>query len=131
DTTFKQLTPNDANRRTLTCSSGSNMTLIRVKLDRNGIPTDGLVSSAGIYLIGVTGLYMEDVEVTGNGLGLGLVLVNCSNFEVVRPYVHDMQWSMATDPGQEQMVGMWCVGCTDGLIDRPRIKNLTSYLPWL
>lgn len=124
--TLKQLSRNNPLRRTLVKTSGSGpIKLRRVKIDKNGATTDGSIAdAAGIWIANINDITLEDVEVTGNSKGTGVILVSCNRIKVVRPYIHDMRWSNGTDPRSEQIVGLWMNGCTEWLIEEPMIRNL-------
>lgn len=136
DIGIKQLSPSSATRRTLTISGGVGpITLIRVKVDRNGAKTDGSVAdAAGIYLAGtnagaqIEGVYLEDVEVFGNGKGNGIVITDAIAPQIVRSYVHDMGWQDTTDPCTEQINGGRIIRSTNVYLDHPRVSNLTGRL---
>lgn len=132
DATFKQLSPTSNTRRTLTKTSGNGpITLRRVKVDKNGATTDGLIGAsgaAGIWISGINDIRLEDVEVTGNSKGAGIRLDNCDRLQIIRPHIHDMRWSNATDPGTEQILGLWCNDCTDVLVENPRVSELDGQI---
>ena len=136
DVELKQLSPTGSvERRTLYYSSASNgpITLKRVTVNRNGSPTDSLTvnQAAGIWLAGTAGnlnsnIYLEDVEVYGDGPGIGIAVVYASNPRLIRPYVHDMRWQKTVDPCTEQVIGIWPISVTNGYIESPKVKNLTG-----
>ncbi|MCJ9696917.1 hypothetical protein MOV76_35735 [Rhizobium sp. PRIMUS64] len=112
DATFKQLTPNNASRRTLYADTVSNVTLKRVKVDRNGNGTFGsLGTAAGIYLKSVTNLKTEDIEAFGADMGTGIVFDGCTDFCAVRPYAHDITYTSASLPADDQAQGIWFQNC--------------------
>jgi hypothetical protein len=128
--TFKQIDPGFDGRRTLFKTSGAgSLTLRGVRVNRNGAPTDGsYLDAAGIWLANQSNVLLEDVEVYGDSLGTGILLVNCNDVQVRRPYVHDMRWSAAMDPGQEQIVGIWINTCVGVDIDSPRVARLSGVI---
>ena len=96
----------DARSRAL---DGSNIKLVRVKVNRNGDGTNGndAFDAAGIYIIGGSGHHFEDIEVWGDDKGSGFVVWQASNFDVVRLHVHDIRYSRSTDPGDDRVQGFW------------------------
>lgn len=130
DISFKQLAPNDASRRTLKKLAGSGpIRMSHVKVDRNGATTDGSIAdAAGIWLANVDDIVLEDVVVTGDSKGTGILITAANRVKVVRPYVHDMSWSAAVDPGSEQLVGVWFVNCSQVEVVEPTIRNLTGFI---
>ncbi len=115
DLHFKQLdSAGSTSRRTLVVSTGTGpLELRRIKVDRNGQTSEGSISNAaGIWIADVDDVVLEDVEVTGNSKGVGINIIDCNRVRVTRPYVHDMRWSDAIDPGTEQVVGVWFQRCT-------------------
>lgn len=126
DITCKQLTPAAAGDvRTLTSGGGNNIRLVRVKVDRNGNGTNGAVDDdAGVYIAGGSGHYFEDVEVYGDDMGSGLAILNASNFDCVRPYVHDIDYSLAADPGDDRVQGIRIGGCSKFRLIDPKVHNL-------
>lgn len=127
---FKQLTPNNSSRRTLTKTSGTgNMTLRNVKIDKNGATTDGTIAdAAGIWLANIDNVTLDNVEVTGNSKGTGLFLSTGSRYRVINCYIHDMRWTNGSDPGTEQIVGLWLNALTDVDVIAPRIRNLDGQI---
>jgi hypothetical protein len=115
DITIKQLDPDGAgNVRTLTSSSVDNIKLIRVKVDRNGDGTNGaLATDAGIWIEGGTGHYFQDVEVYGDDMGSGFTVQSASKFVVNRLHVHDMNYSLGSDPGDDRIQGFWFNICSN------------------
>lgn len=129
--TFKQLTPNVGSIRTVFPNSVSNITLKNVKVLRNGAITDGgsTGNDAGMYFSNVPGLLLEDCEVSGDGPGTGInVALNCDYARLVRCYVHDMRWQHGTDPGTEQIIGIWIQNSNYTSLLQCRTLNLTGQI---
>lgn len=136
DVALKQLDPNGAtDRTTLYHSSAANrtITLRRVTVNRNGAPTDSTIvtTAAGIWISGTVGtrnsnVYLEDVEVYGDGPGIGIMLLYTDGARVINPYVHDMRWLSAVDPCTEKVVGIWANNSLNMTIQNPKVKNLTG-----
>lgn len=132
--TLKQLTPAAGSVRTLTTPGGStvsNIVLDKVAVNRNGLPTQGVVGNdAGIYLSNITDSVLRNVEVYGDGRGYGIFLSgntgSCDNVAVENAYVHDIRWSAASDPGSEQATGLWFSTCTNSTAKNPVVKNILS-----
>lgn len=124
--TFKQLAPDGAgNVRTLTSASVNNLKLRNVKVLRNGDGTNGqLALDAGIWIEAGSGHLFEDIEVSGDDIGTGIVFNGCSNFVVRSPYVHDIDYSLGSDPGDDRVQGIWFTGCSDFSVYQPRAKTL-------
>lgn len=125
DIEFKQLTPAAGSVRTLTSSSGNNIRLERVTVDRNGDGTDGSLSTdAGVYISGGSGHYFDSIEVFGDDMGSGIVITGASDFDLVAPLVHDMNYSLGADPGDDRVQGIWLNDCTDFRVFKPKVKDL-------
>jgi uncharacterized cupin superfamily protein len=125
DAAFKQLTPNSATRKTLYANSVSNVTLKRVKVDRNGDGTGGsLATAAGVWIDGGSGHLLEDCEVYGSDMGSGIVINGASSFNLIRPYVHDILYVAAVLPANDQAQGIWLNGCTDFGVVEPHAKHV-------
>ena len=127
DATFKQLASNaQGNVRTLTSAGGSNIKLLRVKVDRNGTGANGgdQFGAAGIYIIGGSGHHFEDVEVWGKDKGSGFVVSGASTFDVVRLHVHDIKY--LSTPTAEVVQGFWFNDCLDFRVIAPRVHDLGS-----
>lgn len=144
---FKQLDPTGSagERRTLRMSNAAGpLRLIDVVVNRNGSPTDATVpgGAAGIYLAGsggipsLEGLYLENVEVYGDGPGLGIAIIDAIAPQIIAPFVHGMRWAAGVDPGTEQIFGLQFIRSTNVYVQNPRIENLTGniasagYLPY-
>jgi hypothetical protein len=125
DATFKQLTPNNAARKTLYANGVNNITLKRVKVDRNGSGlSGGLNTAAGIWIDGGSLHTVDDCEVFGSDAGAGMVFNGCSNFKVNRPYVHDILYVAASLPADDQCMAILFNGCSNFSIFEPRINHL-------
>lgn len=126
DITLKQLSPGGNARRTLTSNHGNNIKLVRVKVNRNGDGTNGddTFHAAGIYIIGGSRHHFEDVEVWGDDKGTGFVVFEASNFDVVRLHVHDIKYSMKSDPGDDRVQGFWFNSCFDFRVIAPKVHDL-------
>jgi hypothetical protein len=126
DITIKQLSPGGKARRTLTSNHGDNIKLVRVKVNRNGDGTNGddAFHAAGIYILGGSRHYFEDVEVWGDDRGTGFVVFEASNFDVVRLHVHDIKYSLSSDPGDDRVQGFWFNDCSDFRVIAPKVHDL-------
>ena len=123
--TFKQLTPAAGTVRTLTSAGGSNIKLVNVTVSRNGSGANGsLGSDAGIWVEGGSGHYFEDVEVYGDDVGSGFVAWGASGFDVVRLHVHDINYALGSDPGDDRVQGFWFNNCADFRVVSPRVHDL-------
>lgn len=124
---FKQLSPGSTTRRTLYQSSGNSCYMKNVYVNRNGTGLGGLIgSSAGIYIDSCSNLILEDVEVTGDDLGDGIIIISCDHARIIRPYVHDMNYgsSSMTAPTDDVMHGIFIFGGSGWVLDSPRVVNL-------
>lgn len=73
--------------------------LENVSVDRGPYPEAGSRSdSAGIWLEGANRADFRNVEITGNGKGYGLMLVNSENVRLANLRIHDMAWSPYSEP---------------------------------
>lgn len=69
-----------------------NIRLENIYIDRGTDETQGLPSdSAAIWLDGVKGS-LENIEITGNGSGMGIMIVNSSELKLAQVSIHDMFW---------------------------------------
>jgi hypothetical protein len=124
DAAFRQLGPNAGGVRTLTSNGGNNIKLVRVRVDRNGNGNNGEVGiDAGIWIDGGVGHYFEDVEVHGNDMGSGLVIQGANKFDLVRPYVHDMGYSWASQI-DDQVQGIWIINSSMFRLLAPKVCDL-------
>lgn len=127
DATFLQLNPGATTRRTLYQSAGTLCRLENIKVNINGDGLGGEASdAAGIYISGCARVNMVDVEVTGNDKGTGILLADCDDVTLDRPYVHDMKHgdSTSSDPGDDKMQGIWLIRGTRAVINSPVIRSL-------
>ncbi len=114
DISFKQLSPADASRRTLVSSGADNIQLVRVTVNRNGNGTNGDIgAAAGVWIEGGSGHNLEDVEVYGDDMGSGVVMMNASRFQMTRVHVHDILYALGADPGDDRIQGVWFTGCSN------------------
>ncbi|MEW6121301.1 MAG: phage tail fiber protein [Pseudomonadota bacterium] len=125
DTRFRQLTPTGGNRRTLLADNVSRVTLRRVTVDRNGTGTYGNMNDdAGVWIAGGSGHLIEDLEVFGWDMGNGLVVVNATDFSLIRPRVYNIQYVLATNPGDDRVQGIWLTGCSHFTVADYNISSL-------
>lgn len=124
--TFIQLTPGAAGDvRTLTSASVDNIKLRQVKVLRNGNGTNGQIAlDAGIWIEGGSGHLFEDVEVSGDDIGSGIVFNGCSNFVARNLYAHDINYLLGADPLDDRVQGIWFNGCSDFVVITPKAKTL-------
>lgn len=144
DLTFVQLSPAAVGRRSIRYQGTACGSLINVKVNRNGTTSSGSISSpaAGVAIEGTNSgspaadCYLENVEVYGDSLGVGIYLVDTVRLNNINPFVHDMRWAAGSDPGTEQVIGLWNIRGVDMYTANPRIRNLTgsiasgSFLPY-
>ena len=127
DCKFKQLTPNNASRRTLTATNATSIFLNNVTVDINGDGSNGTVTdAAGIWLSGCNKVVLENVEVFGNGYTNGIVVVDCNDVRMISPYVHDMIHGTASsaNPGDDRINGIWLIRGNRVIIIAPKVNNL-------
>ncbi len=126
DIKFKQLTPAAVgDLRTLTSDGAINLRLVRVTVDRNGDGTAGTINDdAGCYFDGGSGHYFEDVDVSGDDMGTGFVVLNASNFECVRVCVHDMSYDLVSEPADDSIQGIWFASCSNFTVIDPKVFDL-------
>jgi len=68
--------------------------LDHVKIDRGNHPdSGGRTDGAGIHLEYVSPATLQDVEITGDGKGTGLMISHCSHVRLDRLDIHDMTWA--------------------------------------
>jgi hypothetical protein len=135
DAGFIQLDPENANRCTLiTTSIHDTLTLIRVKVNRNGTPASisTLNGSAGISITGDISnpslkVYLEDVEVYGDGPGFGIAVYDAKSVIFIRPNIHDMAWHALADPGTEQLEGFGCLRVDTVYVEDPTVSRLMGW----
>lgn len=94
--------------------------LTNIKFDRNGTTTDASLSAASIYLAGLNGVVVQDCEIFGDGKGKGIQVEDSIDVDILGNYLHDMEWSNGTDPGSEQIIGVFVYGN-----DRLRVNDNT------
>jgi hypothetical protein len=130
DITIKQLTPG-TQIRTVRSNDVDNIRLERVKVDRNGDGTLGALDndSIGLHIDGGTGHHLEDVEVYGDDAGTGLAVWLASNFQIIRPHVHDINYVRGSDPGDDMIQGIWILGCSKFSLVSPRVHDMGGTFP--
>lgn len=107
-------------RRTIYKSGGKNIRLDRVKIYRGEDMRIGTITdSAGAWLANIDGLSMNEVAVSGNGPGTGLRIINVNKATFSNLRAEDMRFAADSDPGTEQLVGIW----------RERCNNFTDIHP--
>lgn len=117
-----------ANRKTVTKTGGWIKGLQKVSVHRGTNKAVGNIStSGGIWLSGVRGLHVfDDIEVTGNGPGAGVYMQNIYGPNLGRISVHDMRYSAASNPGTEQIFGIWMNMCSDFKLSAPDVHRIDA-----
>jgi hypothetical protein len=114
-----------SNRRSITKTGGKNARIDRMKIYRGDDLRKGTITdSAGIWLYGVTGLTMNEVTVYGNGPGTGMRLISCNDSEFNALTAQDMRFAADSNPGTEQLVGIWFDGCRNFSLNRPVARRI-------
>ncbi len=67
--------------------------LEQVTINRGKHPQTGHDNCAGIFIMHASPVVMNEIEVTGNGKGCGVSLRNCSQVQLRRLNIHDMNWA--------------------------------------
>jgi hypothetical protein len=126
DVKLKQLNPHiSTGVKTLRGDDVDDLHLTRVTVDRNGDGTGGsLNSAAGIWIDGGKGHKLEDCEVFGSDKGSGIVLTNSSNFQIIRPHVHDILYVSPSLPSDDLTQGLWLSGCSDFSVTESKIHHI-------
>ena len=126
---FNQLTPTISSCRTLYKGSGSDLQLESVAVYRGAQEAVGDPNNyAGIWVGSTSGVYLNRVEVSGNGAGMGIFVQASTLVRIRSPYVHDMVFSAASDPGAEQLFGIRITGTNNYELTAPRVENITSVI---
>ncbi len=72
----------------------------------------------------ILGIYLQNVEVYGDGIGVGIRVELADGITDNNSHVHDMRWQSNSDPGIERIVGIWYVRSSNGVITNPRVERL-------
>lgn len=111
--------------RTVEFQSCNNVTLRNVRVDRAGTGAVGQLNyHAGVWIEGGTGHLCEDVEVFGDNVGTGFLVTDADHFSVVRLHVHDINYDLASDPGDDSVQGFWFRFCESFRVISPTVHNL-------
>lgn len=120
---FIQKKQNDNAIRTI-FKTGGTLNLYNVIVDRGLSETIGSVNdSAGIWLE-VDNSEFNGVEVTGNGIGQGLFVINSHNVYMSNIYVHHMRWTTPTRPQYEQVTGIRIERSTNVTLANSRVESI-------
>jgi hypothetical protein len=122
---FEQKNPlASTSTRTLTSSSVDNIKLDKVFVGMGSEVTAGVLADgfAGVYIVGGKGHRIIDLEITGNGNGHGLSVISATDFQIVRPYIHDIAYSKAVT--DDTLEGIRLQACSDFQVYMPEVKNL-------
>lgn len=116
-------------RRTVKKIGGCDIRLRNVSVNVGSDSTLGNVTnSAGIWISGVNGVSLDEIDITGNGKLAGILLYGLVSPKLGRLRVHDMQFSAASDPGSEQLVGIWLNNCSRFTLPAADVSNITSVI---
>lgn len=65
-----------------------------VKIDKGDDPRSGSrTDAAGLWIEGARKVHLEDVEITGDGKGFGLLIANSTDVSIKKLDVHDLVWA--------------------------------------
>jgi hypothetical protein len=98
--------------------------VVRLAYDGDRTRVGELGRSAGIWVTNADDLLLTDVEVTGDGNGCGISVIDASRLRIVRPYVHDLHWYRDAPPRYEQVMGIWLIRVDDADVLDARIEDL-------
>lgn len=124
---FKQLSPNDASRRTIYQNAGTFSYLKNITVDRNGNGTGGALGGAGgIWFSNCDNVVIDRAEVYGNDYGNGIVFIDCTHVDADRLSVHDIRAGDASAAviTDDKVQGIWIQRGSDIKLTKPRIENL-------
>jgi hypothetical protein len=81
--------------------------------------------SSGLYITTCLRFRVHNVEVTGNGAGDGIQVLNSAKFELVNLYVHNMAFDVS-GATNDQLEGISLDSCTEWTLVNPRVHDLTG-----
>ncbi|MBO0663093.1 hypothetical protein LQ948_09860 [Jiella sp. MQZ9-1] len=123
--TFKQLDPGHRKRSTVSADGVNGLRLINLRVDRNGSGRDGgLETHFGIRIANGSGHLFQDVEVFGDNLGTGFGIQNCHDFDLIRPWVHDIKFVLPADPMDDRVQGIWISNSSNWRAYAPKVSDL-------
>jgi hypothetical protein len=103
----------------------NNVEIHNIRIDRGTDGTKGAYGAAtGLRVSGGTGHRLHRIEVTGDGIGYGIQIRNTSEFELVDPYVHDMNYELDSNPGNDRMDGIVVDDSSEFVVNNPRVYDL-------
>ncbi len=120
---FNQTKTGDPDVRTL-FKRGGVLNLHNIIVDRGNDERNGSISnSAGIWLE-IHDSTLDSVEVTGDGYGTGLSIIDSYNVTMTNINVHDMRWSTPSTPNTEQIFGILILRSDDITLQYSRVDRL-------
>lgn len=125
---LKQLAPaSSTSLRTILSTGHSGHRWSRIKININGDGTYGSIEDyRGFSIASGSDMILEDLEVTGNNLLSAIVINACEDVRLVRPYVHDIAFTLGSDPGDDRINGIRVVGGKNVSIIDPIAEDLTG-----
>lgn len=130
DLSLKQIAVSHSSRTLFKNSGSGPITLLRVRVDRNGTADasdpQAYVDAAGIWIQNISDVVVSHCEVTGNGQGTGILLINCPRSRISDCWVHDMRFWSAADPTTEKLSGIGMIYCHGAKITGNRVTSLGS-----
>lgn len=128
DLHLKQLAPaSSTSLRTLLSSGHNGHRWKRVTVDINGDGTYGSIEDyRGISIASGSDMILEDLEVFGNNILSAIVINACEDVRLGRPYVHDIAFTLGSDPGDDRINGIRVVGGKNVSIIDPIAEDLTG-----
>lgn len=120
---LKQTKVNDGGIRTIFKTHGIlHLNNVHVNLGTDAY-TGTTRDSAGIWLQ-VNDSEFYNVEVTGNGIGNGLLLVESNNIYMDKIYVHDIKWAAQNTPQYEMLTGITILNSQNITLANSRVEKL-------
>lgn len=124
---LKDLNPTASTSRRLLQSigqSGHRWSNVRVDLGTAAASFGSIEDYRPFYIEGGDDHVFENCEVAGHALCSAMTLYQCVDSVLRRPFVHDIQYSLASSPGDDVINGILITGGENITLESPRVRDL-------
>lgn len=125
---LRQLDPSGRERTLFVEGAGgfrlSGVRVLRASRGDDGFTQRDMMENAGIWLQDCSDFDLGGVQVSGGGVGTGLVINQCRAFTAADLQVSQIRYRRRERPADDILQGIWINRCSDFDVVRPRVFDL-------
>ncbi len=102
----------------------ADVTVVRGRQNDNVLVQRDMMRNAGIWIEDCIGFHLDRVQVSGGGIGTGLVVVQSSGFSITDAKVTGIHYQLHARPTDDMLQGIWIQRSTGFELTRPVVSDL-------